>query len=223
MPKAEPEDSPTEGRRKQNAAWAKRETELTAKVGALFRTASPRFAVPNEWWRDHIAQALMTVRDGAEARETRRGNDPCGPARKYAGLFLKHAPLAETALRTQVDVAETTTALATINTESTPIAPPESVQRTRLAVRRLQEAVRAVEACRDDLNFKPWPDRDPIRFIAKLAIQAWAFANGGEAPKGKNPTDPLVLFVAGAFAAAGMHVTRETVSAVLRDRRRKDK
>lgn len=216
-------DGLIERRRKENIARTRRVDELTTKLGELFRDASTRFQSPNEWGCYHLAQTLMVVRDRAKARKTRLGNDPCGEARKAAGAFLKHAPSALAAFATRVTLAETISALDTIHLESIPVTPPEAVQRARSAVRRLQEAVCAVKAVRADLELKPWRDRDPIRFVAEQAQQAWAMANGGKAPGGKNVSSPLVKFLAAAFDAAGMPVTRETVSAVLRGKRRKDK
>jgi hypothetical protein len=52
------------------------------------------------------------------------------------------------------------------------------------------------------------------------AQRAWADANDGAAPQSKNPGDPLVQFVSRALSLVGMSRSPETVSAVLRGRRR---
>jgi hypothetical protein len=63
--------------------------------------------------------------------------------------------------------------------------------------------------------------RDPIRQIAACAQQAWRETNNGRAPKSKNPDAPLCVFVAAALRLIKQERAAETVSAVLRGRRRK--
>ena len=62
--------------------------------------------------------------------------------------------------------------------------------------------------------------REPIRQIAVCARQAWQEANDGQAPKAMNPNDPLCQFVVKALDAIGHPRSAETVSAVLRGKRR---
>jgi Tfp pilus assembly protein PilP len=88
---------------------------------------------------------------------------------------------------------------------------------------QLEAAARAVEALLPVLEtppIAPWPDNDPIRFIAGQAQKAWADANDGTSPHSKNPGDPLVKFVSKALSLVGMSRSPQTVSAVLRGRRR---
>ena len=63
--------------------------------------------------------------------------------------------------------------------------------------------------------------RDPIRQIAACAQQAWEKTNGGRAPKAKNKDDPLCRFVVEALKLIEQQKSAATVSAVLRERRRK--
>jgi hypothetical protein len=63
--------------------------------------------------------------------------------------------------------------------------------------------------------------RDPIRLVAACAQQAWRGTNNGRAPKSKNPNAPLCVFVVAALRMIKQERAAETVSAVLRGRRRK--
>lgn len=63
--------------------------------------------------------------------------------------------------------------------------------------------------------------RDDIRQVAACAQQAWRETNNGRAPKAKNPDDPLCRFVVAALRLIKHEYAADTVSAVLRDRRRK--
>jgi hypothetical protein len=91
---------------------------------------------------------------------------------------------------------------------------------------QLEAAALAVEALLPVLEtppIAPWPDNDPIRFIAHQAQKAWADANDGTFPHSKNPDDPLVKFVSKALSLVGMNRSPQTVSAVLRGRRRPER
>jgi hypothetical protein len=63
--------------------------------------------------------------------------------------------------------------------------------------------------------------RDPIRQIAACAQQAWRETNNGRAPKSKKPDASLCCFVVAALRLIKQERSAETVSAVLRGRRRK--
>jgi hypothetical protein len=62
--------------------------------------------------------------------------------------------------------------------------------------------------------------RDAIRQIGACAQEAWEETNGGQAPRSKNPDDPLCRFVVKAMKLIEQPRSAATVSAVLRDRRR---
>jgi hypothetical protein len=63
--------------------------------------------------------------------------------------------------------------------------------------------------------------RDPVRQVAECARQAWREANNGRAPLSMNPDDPLCRFVLAALKLIKQEIAADTVSAVLRGRRRK--
>lgn len=189
-----------------NTAWHQEVAGLTKRLARFFAEASPTFQPPDSAACYSVATAIMVVRDRAEGRLEREGNDPCGKALGAAQVFLKHAATAQTALAVQLEVAET-------------FAPSEA-EAARAAVERLREAVRAMNAVRDDLKFRPPPDLDDIRFVANAAREAWAGANGGKAPDGQGPKGPMVKFLVAAFKAGGTPYKPATVSDVLRGRRR---
>jgi hypothetical protein len=62
---------------------------------------------------------------------------------------------------------------------------------------------------------------EPIQTIASAAREAWARTQ--RPPKSLEPDGPICRFVSSALAHMGIHDSPETVSAVLRGRRRRNK
>lgn len=70
----------------------------------------------------------------------------------------------------------------------------------------------------------PAPPIPSPAFLIKERVQAaWANVAGGRVPKSVGPADPLCFFVASAMGLAGKPLSPETVSDLLRHRRRRRK
>jgi hypothetical protein len=160
----------------------------------------------------HKAAAAPLRKDAA--REARNG------ARKSGQALLRHLQPLRQSLAAQI--AEISTIACNFGGRERERL--EAAARAQAAHDRLEAAARAVETLLPALDappIAPLPDNsDPIRFIACEAQRAWADANDGAAPQSKNPDDPLVKFVSEALSLVGMSRSPETVSAVLRGRRR---
>jgi hypothetical protein len=176
-----------------------------------------------------VASALLVVRHITAAAPLRKDatRGARNGARKSARALLRHLQPLRQKLAAQI--AEISGDLAAPTSASNFGA--RERERLEAAARavpaahdRLEAAARAVETLLPALDappIAPLPDSgDPIRFIAREAQRAWADANDGAAPQSKNPGDPLVKFVSRALSLVGMSRSPETVSAVLRGRRR---
>ena len=159
---------------------------------------------------------LMVVRDRAVAAPLRKDNTrgARNGARKSAKAFLRHLrPLRQKLAAQIAEIRE----IEMLGDLAAPML---------TAHEQLEAAARAVEALLPVLEappIAPWPDNDPIRFIARQAQKAWADANDGTLPHSKNPNDPLVKFVSKALSLVGMSRSPHTVSAVLRGLRRTER
>ena len=161
---------------------------------------------------------LLVVRDRTVAAPLRKDNTrgARNGARKSAKAFLRHLrPLRQKLAAQIAEIREIEKCWATW--------PHRCFASNLTAHEQLQAAARAVEALLPVLEtppIAPWPDNDPIRFIARQVQKAWADANHGTFPRSKNPDHPLVKFVSKALSLVGMSRSPQTVSAVLRGRRR---
>ena len=199
-------------------SWLAEWIELTGHVEQLFADAKARrLRVPPRDACASVANVLMVVRDRAVAVPLRKDNTrgARNGARISAKAFLRHLrPLRQKLAAQIAEISENET-LGDLAT---------SMLASHLAAHeQLEAAARAVEALLPVLEtppIAPWPDADPIRFVACQAQKAWADANDGTLPRSKNPDDPLVKFVSKALSLVGMSRSPQTVSAVLRGRRR---
>lgn len=191
--------------------------DLTRRVEEEFSKAGGRLQTPPQDGCRDVAGALMAVRDRKAAAErrkdTRKARDS---ARKYARGFLKHLE----PLRQKLEGL-----IAQIDAQIDALGPEWSMilERYRADEKLLVTAACSVRDLLPALNRPPIatsPDRDPIRHIAEKAREAWASANDGHAPTANNPDDPLVKFVKGALCLIAVHQSEETVSMVLRNKRR---
>jgi len=197
-------------------SWLAEWDELTGPVEELFaEVKARRLQAPPRDACASVASALLVVRDIAAAAPLRKDATlgARNGARKSAQAFLRHLQPLRQKLAAQI--AEISGDLAA------PTLASNFAARER---ERLEAAARAVETLLPALDappITPWPDSgDPIRFIAREAQRAWADANDGAAPQSKNRGDPLVKFVSRALSLVRMSRSPETVSAVLRGRRR---
>ena len=172
--------------------------ELFAEVKARRLRAPPRHACAS------VASALLVVRHITAAAPLRKDatRGARNGARKSGRTLLRHLQTLRQKLAVEI---------ADISTSASNCGARER--------ERLEAAARAVETLLPALDappIAPLPDNgDPHE-----AQRAWADANDGAAPQSKNPGDPLVQFVSRALSLVGMSRSPETVSAVLRGRRR---
>jgi hypothetical protein len=202
-------------------SWLAEWFELTGHVEELFADAKARrLQVPPRDACASVANMLMVVRDRAVAAPLRKDNTrgARNGARKSAKAFLRHLRPLRQNLAAQIAEIREIEMLGDL-------APP-MLASNLAAHEQLEAAARAVEALLPVLETPPtapWPDHDPIRFIAGQAQKAWADANDGTSPHSKNPGDPLVKFVSKALSLVGMSLSPHTVSAVLRGLRRTER
>jgi hypothetical protein len=202
-------------------SWLAEWIELTGHVEELFADAKARrLQVPPRDACASVANVLLVVRDKAVAAPLRKDNTrgARNGARKSAKAFLRHLRPLRQKLAAQIAEIREIEMLGDL------AAPMLASNLT--AHEQLEAAARAVEALLPVLEtppIAPWPDNDPIRFIARQAQKAWADANHGTFPHSKNPDHPLVKFVSKALSLVGMSRSPQTVSAVLRGRRRTER
>jgi hypothetical protein len=199
-------------------SWLAEWIELTGHVEELFAEINVRrLQAPPRDACASVANALMVVRARAVAAPLRKDNTrgARNGARKSAKAFLRHlGPLRQKLAAQIAEISENET-LADLAASM--------LASHRAALEQLEAAAGAIEAqlpAFDAPPIAPWPDADPIRFIARQAQKAWGDANDGTAPRSKNSNDPLVKFVSKALSLVGMSLSPKTVSAVLRGRRR---
>jgi hypothetical protein len=191
-------------------SWLAEWNELTGPVEELFaEVKARRLRAPPRDACASVASALLVVRRITAAAPLRKDatRGARNGARKSGRTLLRHLQPLRQKLAAEI---------ADISTSASNFGARER--------ERLEAAARAVQTLLPALDappIAPLPDSgDPIRFIACEAQRAWADANDGAAPQSKNPGDPLVKFVSRALSLVGMSRSPETVSAVLRGRRR---
>jgi hypothetical protein len=205
-------------------SWLAEWNELTGPVEELFaEVKARRLRAPPRDACASVASALLVVRHITAAAPLRKDatRGARNGARKSGRTLLRHLqPLRQ---KLAAEIADISTSASNFGARER-----ERLEAAARAVQaahdRLEAAARAVETLLPALDappIAPLPDSgDPIRFIAREAQRAWADANDGAAPQSKNPGDPLVKFVSRALSLVGMSRSPETVSAVLRGRRR---
>jgi hypothetical protein len=191
--------------------------ELFAQVKARRLRAPSRDACAS------VASALLVMRHKAAVAPQRKDatRGARNGARKSGRALLRHLqPLRQ---KLAAEIAELSTTASKFGARERERL-EAAARAAQAADDRLEAAARAVETLLPALDappIAPLPDGgDPIRFIALEAQRAWADANDGAAPQSKNTGDPLVKFVSWALSLVGMSRSPETVSAVLRGRRR---
>jgi hypothetical protein len=205
-------------------SWLAEWNELTGPVEELFaQVKARRLRAPPRDACASVASALLVMRHKAAAAPLRKDatRGARNGARKSGRALLRHLQPLRQNLAAQI--AEISTIASNFGARERERL--EAAARAAQAAHdRLEAAARAVETLLPALDappIAPLPDSgDPIRFIAREAQRAWADANDGAAPQSKNPGDPLVKFVSRALSLVGMSRSPETVSAVLRGRRR---
>jgi len=205
-------------------SWLAEWNELTGPVEELFaEVKARRLRAPPRDACASVANALLVVRHKAAVAPLRKDvtRGARNGARKSGRALLRHLQPLRQKLAGQI--AEISTIASNFGARERERL-EASARAAQAAHDRLEAAARAVETFLPALDappIAPLPDSgDPIRFIAREAQRAWADANDGAAPQSKNPGDPLVKFVSRALFLVGMSRSPETVSAVLRGRRR---
>jgi hypothetical protein len=205
-------------------SWIAEWHELTGPVEKLFaQVTARRLRAPPRDACATVASALLVMRHKAAVAPLRKDatRGARNGARKSGRALLRHLqPLRQKLAAEIADISMSASNFGARERERL-----EALAGAAQAAHdRLEAAARAVETLLPALDAPPiasLPDRgDPIRFIAGEAQRAWADANDGAAPQSKNPGDPLVKFVSRALFLVGMSRSPETVSAVLRGRRR---
>ena len=199
-------------------SWLAEWIELTGHVEELFaEIKARRLQVPPRDACASVANVLMVVRARAVAAPLRKDNTrgARNGARKSAKAFLRHLrPLRQKLAAQIAEISGNRNAGRPGRTDAC-----KQSCGTR-AIGGGGACHRSPVAGMETPPIAPWPDADPIRFIARQAQKAWADANDGTVPRSKNPNDPLVKFVSKALSLVGMSRSPQTVSAVLRGRRR---
>ena len=195
---------------------------MTGAVEKLFAQAKPRrLQAPARNACASVASALLVMRHKAAAAPLRKDTRGArNGARKSGRALLRHLQPLRHNLAAQIadirTIASNFGGRERERLEATARAPQAAHDRLEAVARAIETLLQALDVS----PIAPLPDGDPIRFIALEAQRAWADANEGVAPQSKNPGDPLVEFVSRALSLVDMRLSPETVSAILRDRRR---
>jgi hypothetical protein len=191
--------------------WFADLAKLTPQVEALFAQNSNRLRPPSQDGCKTFASALMVVRARKKApRKEDKTEASIAGAHRSAVALLRHLKPIKRKLTGLIDdVWEPSVMQSTIEHYNGKLA-------------QLDLATKAVETlliALDEPPISPWPEGNPVLFIAQKAQEAWSGTNAGAAPKSKNSDDPLVQVVTGALELVGIHKAPATVSAVLKGRR----
>ena len=201
-----------EANARKNREWSAKLEKLTTSLEKEFAAATKAFKSPPQTTCVVVANALIAVGNRKDIAPLRRhpNQKPRLAACKSAVALLHHLePLRQT-LADRVSENED----LLLSSE-----PPALVLLYKERLDLLDAAVKSVEALVPALReppIAPWPDGKPVQFIAQRAQEAWAEANGGKAPRGRNPDDPLVKFVVKALSLIGINKAPSTVSARLK-------
>jgi hypothetical protein len=177
---------------------------LTPLVEALFSAATEAFEIPSRDACRVFANALVLVKSRPHDKKRLK---PAKDAHSDAGALLRRLRPIRQKLAVSISDNEAMGGHAAHFNEE---------------LEQIDAAIKAVEVLLPALDrppIKPWLGNDQIRFIADQAQQAWASTNDIP-PVGKHEEGPLVVLVTGALDLVGIGWSINTVSDVLKRRRR---
>jgi len=184
-------------------SWLEEFERLLPQVNAWFRQATSRFAPPPDKGCRMVAGYVMAFRHPVDDISDTRKH-----AIKHGKLFLRYVEPERRQIAAMVSFASRGRPFGNWFDEA------------KETLYLIEEIQRHLAALLPPLSPRRDANRDPIRLLASVALQAWAEANDGRAPRSKNPDAPLCRFLVGALAAVGQNRSPAEISEVLRGRRR---
>jgi hypothetical protein len=184
-------------------AWAA-ELELTTKhVKRWFQEATSSFEPPTDDGCRFFAQRLIELGPPLISK-----SDAQNLALRYGKLFLKHVA------RERQEI-EMVIRLSVIYGSDT-----DHREKYEDLLSRLQEVRQHLNVILEHLSARGG-ETEPIRFLGDLANELWKETNQGLAPDSVGHKGPLCRLLEPALTAVSRNRSRETISEVLRGRRRK--
>jgi hypothetical protein len=181
-------------------AWEKELERAADQVRLWFEEATKKFVPPTKQGCRRFASAAFELshHDGPKSPPDRTTN--------YGQSFLK-------ALDHRRKVEEQCLRLSAAYA-------PEQIGKQESVLRLIDQTERYTRKFLQHLALQKGGGTDPIRFLGDLALLLWAETNNGDVPKSKSPKGPLCRVIYKTLVAMKDDRKPETISAVLRGRRR---
>jgi hypothetical protein len=175
-------------------------TNLAAEVSDWFRELKTRFNPPSRSGCGMIAFYILTLGPRPQHQQN--------ATIKHAKALLRHLKDEEENVIRHIDqMLSGEPVVYWLNKK----------QELRAALGKAQAAIRDLVPV---LSPPSDPDRDPIRHLAAIVREAFEETNAGRSPKSNKPEGVICRFLVGAVARGGQPLSPETISAILKGKRR---
>ena len=188
-------------------AWLEGPERLVPQVRQWFRDATSRFSPPTEDGCQFFAKHLHAIGPAGYSSEP----DPRKIAIKSGEEFLKNIAQQRCAIEQLLRLAR----FMQVDENSAALVKPKDI------LFRMNEVQRHFEVLLPYLLPERGRPGEPIRALAQVARELWAETNDRKVPLWKNAHEPLCKLLEPALKAIGHPLARDTISKILRKRRRR--